>query len=299
MGNCTLTIIIITHNNAREILPCLHSLPWEDLSIEACIIDNHSRDATRNLIDQFRTAHPRYRIRCIWNGHNLGFARAVNLGLRLASGTYVMLLGSDARLLPGAARLLIQVLNENPQVGLAAPQIIDSKGNILDSCRRFPRYRDLLLELSGLPRIFRFHFLPSWKYPDFDHKTPMFVEQPEATCLMSRSGDIETIGGMDERFTMFFNDVDWCRRYIEAGMKVMFFPEARVEHRRGSSVYRNRIPMIWRSHQGFYRYFEKYATTLLQRCIDQLLGFLLIFTATFRSLGCLFSQSRDTNQILT
>jgi N-acetylglucosaminyl-diphospho-decaprenol L-rhamnosyltransferase len=160
---------------------------------------------------------------------------------------------------------------------------VDPSGMTQPSCRRFPVVRDALLEMTGLPRLFPRRFRPHWKMPEFDHASTARVEQPEATCLMVRRQAFEAVGPMDERFPLFFNDVDWCRRIRESGWDIVFFPVAVVGHVRGASV--NRVPVmkIWKSHQGFYRYFAKYRTSAWGKATNTLLGGMLAVTAVFRA----------------
>ena len=177
---------------------------------------------------------------------------------------------------------MIDFLKTHSDVGLVAPQLINPEGRILASCRRFPTYSDVLFELSGLSRMCSARFTPRWKMPDFEHKTQMEVSQPEATCLMTHRKTLNEVGFMDERFPMFFNDVDWCRRFLMKGWKIVFHPDAKVYHQRGASILAHRIPMIWKSHQGFYRYFQKYAVSLRHKVLNQGLGLHLILAAIFR-----------------
>ncbi len=295
MGNYIVSVIIITYNNEREIIPCLRSLPWVRIPMEVWIADNHSTDTTVSMIDAFKHQHPHYPVHTFKNSLNLGFAYGVNQALSRVNGQYILLLGSDTELIPGAVQTMIRFLKEHPKVGLVAPQLIDFRGTVLRSCRRFPTYTDLLLELTGLPRLPGLRLLPRWKNPGFDHQTQRSVEQPEATCLMTRSQYVTAIGKLDERFSMFFNDVDWCKRFKDEGFEIIFIPTATVKHLQGITVYNNRIPMIWKSHQGFYRYFEKYASSSLQHILNHILGFLLIYTATVRSLICLFTYRGKQN----
>ena len=168
---------------------------------------------------------------------------------------------------------------------MIAPQLIDQKSRILSSCRLFPAYKDLLLELTGLPRLFPHYIHPGWKMPYFDHSYEKTVDQPETTCVMVSRKTLDTIGFMDEQFPIFFNDVDWCHRFRENGWDILFYPKVKVMHKKGSSVYAHRIPMIWKSHQGFYRYFRKWhCATWGQRILNQIILFLLIITAVLRSI---------------
>jgi N-acetylglucosaminyl-diphospho-decaprenol L-rhamnosyltransferase len=284
--NILLTVIIITYNNKDQILPCLHSLPWSEIPMELFLIDNGSQDGTCEILQNIALRNKPVSLITIFNSRNNGFASGVNRSLTRSRGDYILLLGPDTRLRTHAISILMKYLKENPEVGLIAPQLLNTAGQIQPSCRRFPSYKDVFLELTGLPRRFPHRFTPSWKMPDFDHRTTREVDQPEATCLLTHPAAQKTVGLMDEDFPIFFNDVDWCRRFIEKGWKIVYHPDAHVIHEKGSSVRQDTIPMIWKSHQGFYRYFKKYKKRFFEKGINLFLGFLLIYTALIRSLGC-------------
>jgi len=287
-----ISLITVTHNNAQDILPLLNSFPWQETPIEVLLIDNRSSDDTCRRIQSFVSDNPAYPIRLISNYFNIGYAAAINQGLILAQGEFICVLGPDTILHPGALQGLINKLETNPKIGIAAPQLILLDNSIQPSCRRFPKIGDVLLELTGLPRILPQYFKSDWKMDDFDHMTEMIVDQPEATCLFIRRKALEEVGLMDERFPIFFNDVDWCRRFHLKGWPILFVPTARVTHRRGTSVNTRPARMIWKSHQGFYRYFRKYNPSLLQRCLLIIFGFLLIWTACLRILVLYIGFSR-------
>jgi GT2 family glycosyltransferase len=277
-----LSLIIVTFNHEREILSCLEAAGRQDWPLEIIVVDNASMDDTRNRITHFQVTHPAIAVTTIWNSTNMGFAAAVNQGLRLSRTPWIALLGPDARMKSNTSRTIIKTLKSRQDAGLAGPRLIQPNGRTQPSCRRFPTYKDLFVELSGMPRAFPESISPEWKMPSFDHEQSAEVEQIEATCLFMRRTAMREVGLMDERFPIFFNDVDWCVRFHRHGWKALFLPEAVVEHDRGSSIFRNRIPLIWKSHQGFYRYFKKYAAGFLQNILIEGLGFLLIFTAMMR-----------------
>lgn len=279
-----ISVIIVTYNNQHHIQQCLFSLPWNQYDLETVIVDNHSRDGTRNAILSFCNQFPQYRIFPIWNALNVGYAKAVNQALEKCHAPWILLLGPDTVLLQETISILLSTLYKNPNVGIVAPQLLTHEGKIHPSCRRFPKVADLLLELTGLPRVFPKKWEPRWKFLEFDHKTQREVEQPEATCLLIRKEAIDSVGGMDERFFLFFNDVDWCRRFWQKGWKIRFVPEAKVYHLRGASVNQTPCIKIWKSHQGFYRYFQKYREKKGEWIRNQILGIFLIVTAGFRTL---------------
>jgi len=279
----TLSILIITYNNENHILACLNSITWHPKNLDMCIVDNHSRDGTRKNIELFCRIHGDYQIRKIWNGSNQGYAAAINQGLTLCAGAWILLLGPDTRILPGALEKMRAHLAANPKTGMVAPRLVDSNGRTHDSVRRFPTSMDVLLEITGLPRMFPERFRPYWKNSGIENRLVQKVEQPEATCIMVRRDAYTGVGLMDERFPLFFNDVDWCVRFRKAGWDIDFIQDAVVEHIRGASVNRTPLIKIWRSHQGFYRYFQKYRTSPAAKLSNQGIGFLLIITAFYRS----------------
>ena len=114
---------------------------------------------------------------------------------------------------------------------------------------------------------------------------PPLVERcfPLTSSTMIERAAYHEVGGMDEAFFMFNEDVDWCRRIRASGWRIVYLPAASVEHVWGASVNREPGRKIWRSHQGFYRYFVKYRIAPADRLILPVLGWMLILTAAFRT----------------
>lgn len=288
MNKYQLSIIIVTFNNEEHITECLYSLKKISLSSEIILIDNNSQDNTLNNINPEITASLHFSL--IKNKTNRGFAQAVNQGLKKCKGNFICLLGADCRIKENTVEYLISFMKNHPEAGLVAPQLITEQGNIHPSCRRLPTVGDVWLELTGLPRMFPYKITPLWKAVNCNSRSPKQVEQPEASCVMTHRKALKYIGLMDERFPIFFNDVDWCRRFLDNGYKIFYLPQAKVLHYKGASIYKNRIPMIWKSHQGFYRYFLKYSHRTGQKLLLHLMGLVLIYTAALRSLLYIISE---------
>jgi len=289
----TMAIIIVTFQNAAGIAACLHSLnrAFSERRLHLFLIDNSSADGTREVIAQTRQAlsSARFHIEVISNRENVGFTRAVNQGLEryvaMAGHANVPLLflNPDTILPPQALSTLLEKLYALPQTGVMAPQLIHPEGRVQPSCRRFPTHWDLLCELTGLSRLLphspRFN---RWKMGNFDHRTAAEVEQPQGAVLLARPEVIQQVGLWDERFPIFFSDVDWCKRVWERGWKIRFEPSVQIVHAQGVSVRQVRAAAIWSSHVSFWRYLRKYKNSWWENWVNLILGPLLLLAAGVR-----------------
>ncbi|NOZ62714.1 MAG: glycosyltransferase family 2 protein [Calditrichaeota bacterium] len=278
-----ISVIIVTYNHEGEIVHCLQSLQESPLSsaMQILLIDNRSRDRTLDVITSFSKNFAEFEI--IKNKENFGFTRAVNQGLRIAGGDFVLLLNPDTIIPEKTIPRLIEHLTQNSAVGAVSPQFRNPDGSIQPSCRRFPRRRDVGYNALGLNLLFskskEFNY---WKMGDFDHQQLRKVEQPQGAFLLFRREIFDKIGFFDEQFFMFFSDVDWCRRIIKAGWKIHFFSDVHIVHARGSSVHRHQVKMIKTSHLSFYRYFQKYYRGIINQALNYGIGVFLLFLMIVR-----------------
>ena len=124
MKHKSLSAIIVAYNNGHQIRACLTSLKSKPKPQEIILIDNHSRDKTREQIELFHQENNTFPLHCIWNTRNLGFAHAVNQGLVNATGEFRLLLPPDAELLTGALKSLMDFMHRNPDAAMTAPQLL-------------------------------------------------------------------------------------------------------------------------------------------------------------------------------
>jgi len=286
-----IAIIIVTYQSGEHIQACLSSLPLADplRRLHLLLVDNASRDDTREQIQSAlqRFAHERLSHKLICNAANLGFTRAVNQALaHVPERAAVLFLNPDTELPAGSLTALLEKLYAQESAGVVAPQLrflTNHREAIQPSCRRFPRYADLLFEFTGVSRIFPHSPLCNrWKMGDFDHRTRREVEQPQGACLLARPEVVVRVGKWDEQFPLFFSDVDWCRRVWQAGWKIYFEPEVFILHEQGASVKKVRPAAIWSSHVSFWLYFRKWKSSWRDEILGLVIAPLLLLAALVR-----------------
>jgi GT2 family glycosyltransferase len=286
----SLSIIIVTYNSENEINNCLNSIkssfPTGDYKI--IIADNNSNDNTISILRSFDFTN----IKIIINQQNLGFTKAVNQCLKFVTSKYILLLNPDTIIQDNLMLNLIKELEQDNSLGVIAPQLMYPDGSIQKSCRRFPRRRDIIYEFFGLNKIFKHSKeINYWKMGDFNHESSAFVDQPAGAALLFSSEIFQKIGYLDERFPMFFSDVDYCKRIINSKYKIQYDISASITHLGGVSVYNNRNKMIVSSHISFINYFLKYNKGILNLVFNLLIGGLLLLIIPFRILINILSPS--------
>lgn len=247
---------IVTWNSSDEIRDCVYSVKEDVPDSEVIIVDNNSSDDTVNVLDWITNRHDN--IKLILNEENLGYTKACNQAMEEASGDFVFLLNPDARLTPGVTNKLIANF-EREKVQATAPQLLNDDGTIQSSCRNLPTIRDMYFEIFLLSKIFsNSRFFNRWKMGGFSHNESRFVEQPMAAALLIKKSTLDNLNYMDERFKMFFNDVDLCKRIIDSGGKIYFDADVKIFHSKGVSIYKDRKRMLSVWQDDCLKYFEKY-----------------------------------------
>jgi GT2 family glycosyltransferase len=220
----------VTHNSAAVIGRCLDSLAEMAPSATAIVIDNASSDRT------LKEVGARARTTVIANRENRGFAAAVNQGVEACSAEYLLMLNPDTLLLT----TLDDLESASRKYGLASGKLLDMTGSPQKgfTIRRFPTPLTLWFELAGLNRLWpsnpvnrRYRYLDR----DLDQEGP--VEQPAGAFLMFRRDVWQRLGGLDEAFhPIWFEDVDFCRRAVDAGYRIEYIPQAKAKHLGGHSA---------------------------------------------------------------
>ncbi len=257
---------------------------------QVVVVDNASKDETAGIINEKKTNSLDF----TQNTVNVGFTKAVNQGKKIAGGEYIFILNPDTQFTEGSVARLMKTISSDNTIGLVAPQLRFRGGSIQYSCRRFPSFWNVLTEMTGLSRIFhRSRFLNGWKMGDFDHEMERDVDQPAGAALLVKKDLLDALDGLDERFPMFFSDVDLCKRIKDIGKRVVFCPDAVIIHKGGSTVLGRRPALIASSHLSLIRYFLKHHRRIMDVIPNLLITVLLLIGIPFRIIGNLIFPSHQ------
>jgi N-acetylglucosaminyl-diphospho-decaprenol L-rhamnosyltransferase len=257
-----LSIVLVTYNSRDHILDCLRSLgagrgPSDGTgpAREWIVVDNNSGDDTAGLVER-EVPHARV----VRTGANLGYAKAVNRGFAESTGRQVLVSNPDCVWREGAVEALAAWLDAHPRCGIAAPRIRNTDGSLEYSARSYPdHFAFLFNRYSLLSRLFpRNPWTRRYLLLDWDHASPRSVDWVSGAAMLVRRDAVAAVGGMDEAFFMFNEDVDWCRRMNQAGWSVDYVPAAEAVHHIGASLGGVADRVILERHRGMIHYFRKH-----------------------------------------
>jgi len=223
-----LSIIILNYKSAGLTRQCLKSIREAEpnLEFEIFVVDNASGDGVIPMVnEQFP------KVKTLAAPYNMGFAAGNNFGMKKASGRYIMILNPDITVTPGALEKMVQFMDEHERVGLLAPQLLNPDKTVQNSCYRFPNmmipvYRRTPLGKTEAGKA----AINQYLMKDSDHNNTSEVDWCLGASIMMRKAAIDAVGMLDERYFMYFEDADWCRRFWSAGWKVVYFPEVKMVH---------------------------------------------------------------------
>lgn len=243
-------VVIVNWNGAAFLEPLLKSLESEQIA-EIVVVDNDSSDQSTEILKRHGS------VKVIQNSHNRGFGAAANQGIEATSAPFVLLMNADTQLIPGAAGSLEQFLANHGRFAAAAPALVFPDGKLQLSLRRFPTATRIFLYLSYLDHLF-----PSgYRLKPEEHRGAETVEQPMGAALLLRRSSLEQVGYFDPQFFMYLEEVDLCRRFVDAGWEIAYVPEAKIIHHAGGSS-----NQAWERTQREYlesliRYFRKHGSS--------------------------------------
>jgi N-acetylglucosaminyl-diphospho-decaprenol L-rhamnosyltransferase len=242
--------VVVNYNVRDLVLRCIGALNADGVD-QIVVIDNASVDGS---VEAVRARDPDVDLVAL--STNVGFGAAVNRAIARTAAPYVLIVNPDVVVEPGSTKELVGVLDAHPDIGVVAPRIETEAGRLYESARRFPSFGD------ALGHAFLHFVWPSnpysrrYKMTDWDHGAAD-VDWVAGTHLLVRRTAWDEIGGFDERFFMYMEDVDLCRSMAGHGWRVRYEPRARVVHGIGRSTDQTPYRMIKMHHVSMYRYVEK------------------------------------------
>jgi N-acetylglucosaminyl-diphospho-decaprenol L-rhamnosyltransferase len=243
------SVIIVNYASWPLTLRCIESLQLTRYrDFEIFVVDN----------DSVKPPELPSWVRLIRNKENVGFARAHNRGIAASSGDPIVLINPDTIVERDFFEHLKGFVSENPRVGISGPRIVDSEGELQLSARReISALSGFLGRTSLLTRLFPKSSLVKNQFPAVtDQSHPTSVDWVSGACLVVRRETLRDVGPLDERFFMYFEDADLCRRARAAGWLVYYLPHVEIVHQTGASS--SKPKAIWLLHKSAFLYHRKH-----------------------------------------
>lgn len=253
MERIDLSIVIVNYNVREYLVPCLNSIyssTNDSIKTETIVVDNNSSD---DSIETIKRDFPQTII--IQNTYNAGFPKANNQGFKIAKGKYILMLNPDTEITDNALEKLISYIEKNSDISIIAPQLINTDGSFQSSVWRFPKLWYIFCETNYLK-----WFLGKKNYSDKDLNKPFIAESFSGAAILFNHDILIKMGMLDE--TMFWiEDIDFCFRANRAGLKMLYYPIAKVKHHIGQSAKKNYNISISNQVVNKIKFFKKHYST--------------------------------------
>lgn len=254
--------VVVSYNTAALLDGCLAALKAAvaaaGMRAHIHVVDNASTDGSAAVAESLDG------VEVTALTANRGYAAAANLAIgrwahSAAGPALVLVMNADTEVLPGALEAMAAALMADPRVGLVGPGLQYPDGSFQHSAFHFPGFVQTALDLWPIPRLM--DSTANGRYPRrlYDSGAPFTVDFPLGACMMVRRDALDRVGLMDEGYFLYCEEIDWCRRFAEAGFGVLCVPEARVVHHSGASTKQmagSQFVALWRSRLRLFREHE-------------------------------------------
>jgi len=256
----SISVIIVSWNARAFLLKCVASILEQRVAggVEIIVVDNASSDGSPDAVaEQFPA------VRVLRNDKNYGFAKGNNIGIAASSGDFLFLINSDVVVRPGCFEAMLGYLAQHPGIGVLGPRIVGATGDVQRSCMSYPTLGNSLsraLALDSLfpsSRLFGGQLLTYWQHDD-----TRAVDVINGCFWAVRRAALAQVGLLDERFRIYGEDVDWCKRFNDDGWKVVFFPGAEALHYGGASSANAPVKFHLEMQRANYQYWQKHHSRL-------------------------------------
>lgn len=226
------SVIVVNYNQKYFPRMCVDHLEKTRSEAErffqVIVVDNGSTDES---IHYLREMDKEGRIKLIESGKNLGYGKGNNLGVANADGEYILIANPDIFVEPDTLQKLVTYADSHKEAGIIGPKLIYYNGVIQDSCRRHMSPFDLVIKRTFLRKLpFFKKRVEKYLMEDFDHSKTQEVDLITGACFLIPKKLYDKVGGFDERYFLFMEDFDLCRKVAREGKKIVYYPEAHAEH---------------------------------------------------------------------
>ena len=249
-----LAVVIVNYDTGPYLARCLASLATHrgDVVTEVLVIDNASHDGSHTAAV---SAHPE--VRLIENPVNVYLSPAWNQGARETTAPYLLFLNPDAEVFSGTLADYVRVARKHPAAGIVGPMIRNQDGTVYASGRRFPSVVDAAFHAVLSPFTRSNPFTRRYELDGWDRATERTVDWVSGACMLMPREAYDAVGGFDEAFPLYAEELDIATRLRDAGRSVLFTPEVEVLHAIGVSTGRSRRMALMHS-RSIYRYYAKH-----------------------------------------
>jgi N-acetylglucosaminyl-diphospho-decaprenol L-rhamnosyltransferase len=246
--------VVANYNPGDYLVDCVRSLRAEGIDT-IVVVDNASTDGSVDALVRDDPA-----VRVIRLSRNLGYGAAANRGVAATSSKYVLVLNPDTVVEPGMVKTLVAALERDPELGLVVPRLDNHDGTLYPSAREFPKLGDAIGHAFLVDVAPNNRFTRRYRMLDWDHREARRVDWVSGACFLARRVALDAVGGFDEAYFMYLEDVDLCWRLGRAGWRAGYEPTAGIMHVQGVSTARAPYRMVLAHHRSMLRFWWRSTT---------------------------------------
>ena len=261
-----LSVIILNYNSKDYLLPCIKGIVehTKNLDYEIIVVDNASTDNSGEYIEQ--KLLPRFsELKLVRAKVNGGYAAGNNIGIKASRGRYVLIMNPDIVIWENSFKQMVDFMDSHTNVGMAGPRLLSPDGSLQYFVYRWPTPQVLLYRRTPLGRFnFAQRAIDKYLMKDWDHRDTRPVDWVQGSCVIVCREAMAKVGLMDERYFLYSEDTDWCRRFWQAGLEVWYMADIELIHYHERASAKNNIlesifnKMSWVHIFSSIKYFRKW-----------------------------------------
>ncbi len=262
-------IVIVNWNSGNYLSKCIQSIFKNSANeIIGCVyvIDNNSSDSSLKKISQY------HKVVIVNNTENKGFSKACNQGFKLCTSTYVLLLNPDTQIFNTTLSECISFMDVHSEINILGCQLLNDHGEVSYSCARFPTPLHYIYDITGLSKVAPKFFTPALLMTDFNHKDSRYVDQVMGAFMFMRLSIFEKQGYFDERFFVYYEELDFSKRVADSGGLTFFNSSIKAAHSGGGTTNNVRAFRLFVNIRSRLQYAKKHFS---------LTGYILVWLCTY------------------